>query len=50
MLAKNKIQCATVLKKDVVDKIDNMAKQEARTRSNQIAFIIEQYFRKENND
>jgi metal-responsive CopG/Arc/MetJ family transcriptional regulator len=43
-ISKDSVQCATVLSKSMVEAVDKLAKNNLRTRSSQIAYIIQEYF------
>lgn len=43
-ISSENIQVASILPKEVVEKIDKMAKKEIRSRSQQIAHILIKYF------
>jgi len=47
-LSKNNMQCSTVLKRKVVNKIDEIAKLSMRTRSLEIAYMVQEYMLEHN--
>ena len=49
-ISKDNVQVYVTLPKEITDKIDGDAKENFRTRSKEIAYIIQQHYKQKEND